>query len=136
MQPVLFDYATKELSQDAFLCWLLKWSEVGNKSINPSLYNAAKKFVREIIEKDITLQDIEKSECIRKINTIHHVDIKQQNKGIDLYAVIDDCIIIVIEDKTQSGVHNKGGKAGKTQLDVYREEINNRRASSAVFLTS
>ena len=25
-KPNLFDYATSELSQDAFICWLLKWS--------------------------------------------------------------------------------------------------------------
>ena len=25
--PCLFDYATSELSQDAFLAWLLKWSD-------------------------------------------------------------------------------------------------------------
>ena len=26
-QPNLFDFATKELSQDAMICWLIRWAD-------------------------------------------------------------------------------------------------------------
>ena len=31
MKPNLFKYATSELSQDAFICWLLEWAKPQNR---------------------------------------------------------------------------------------------------------
>jgi hypothetical protein len=33
MKPNIFKYATSELSQDAFICWLLAWAKDENKSL-------------------------------------------------------------------------------------------------------
>ena len=52
----LFDFATKELSQDAFLCWLINW--LNYKKENIELYNTAKKFINLIINK-INIDDFE-----------------------------------------------------------------------------
>ena len=50
--PNIFDYATSELSQDAFICYLLSF---GKKEFNGSKeYIAAHKFLRECgIEEDV-----------------------------------------------------------------------------------
>jgi hypothetical protein len=35
--PNLFHYATSELSQDAFICWLLDWANPDNKEKDEAL---------------------------------------------------------------------------------------------------
>ncbi len=37
MKPNLFSLATKELSQDAFLAWLLQWADPKCRKCNPML---------------------------------------------------------------------------------------------------
>ena len=44
----LFKYATKELSQDAFLCWLISWYNDNNKK--NQLYTVAETFLNIILE--------------------------------------------------------------------------------------
>ena len=36
MENNIFKYATKELSQDAFICWLVEW--INHKEENSELY--------------------------------------------------------------------------------------------------
>ena len=38
MTPNLFDYATKELSQDAFFCWLLAWADEECRDADSTLH--------------------------------------------------------------------------------------------------
>ena len=42
-KPNLFEYATSELSQDAFICWLLAWIEYPQE---PHLYQCAKDLIK------------------------------------------------------------------------------------------
>ena len=49
MENNIFKYATKELSQDAFICWLVEW--INHKEENSELYEVSKKFLDKIIEK-------------------------------------------------------------------------------------
>ena len=41
-RPNLFDYATSELSQDAFLTWLIQWADEDYKDLDNSLNSCAK----------------------------------------------------------------------------------------------
>ena len=41
MKPNVFDYATSELSQDAFLAWLFKWAEKDNEQYDKLLHDCA-----------------------------------------------------------------------------------------------
>ena len=86
--PSLFSYATKELSQDAFFCWLLEWSS--EKYKNTDLYSISKNFIKSIIGDDIT---------------INKIVIKRQYKFIDFYIIINDNVIISFEDKVKSKFH-------------------------------
>ena len=52
MKPNLFNYATSELSQDAFLLWLLEWANPSNSEYDPELHLTAKVFLRRIIDVD------------------------------------------------------------------------------------
>ena len=86
--PNLFEYATSELSQDAFFAWLLKWAEDKYKNTDSELHKTA----RELISKFLEIKQI-------KIST---VDIFKQLKRIDLFIEINKEYNLVIEDKTKS----------------------------------
>lgn len=47
-EPNIFHFATKELSQDAFLCWLLSWAKNDyNKTETKDFYNFAQIFIQK-----------------------------------------------------------------------------------------
>ncbi len=108
-KPNIFNYATKELSQDAMICWLIKWA--GHKAqsgTDEKLRNYGRKFVQALLGKhNIELGD---EENIRK------PEIHQQNKGIDVLARINDEYVLLIEDKIDAP--NRGN-----QLETYYETV-------------
>ncbi|WP_018618347.1 hypothetical protein [Spirosoma luteum] len=56
-RPNLFQYATSELSQDAFICWLAAWADPKYKdidaNINVGLHEIAQRFVVSMIRKKL-----------------------------------------------------------------------------------
>ncbi|MYD32112.1 MAG: hypothetical protein F4X01_11115 [Nitrospira sp. SB0661_bin_20] len=50
-RPNLFSYATSELSQDAFICWLLEWSLPQYRQTDTKLHECAVNFIRKLFEK-------------------------------------------------------------------------------------
>lgn len=113
----LFDFATKELSQDAFLRWLFENyddEELGEIVIDFINYFTKKRFDDSNYPTTLDL----KKEDIRKIKTkaqLENIDIT-----VDIYFkdINREHISIVIEDKTFSGV-------GKSQLSDYNKKIQN-----------
>ena len=98
----LFDYATKELSQDAFLRWLFENYDCAD---NKSLREASSFVLREL--------------CKIKDENIINVKTYSQWHKIDIFAVIETDkrkIALFIEDKVFSAEHN--------QLKDYNEVIN------------
>ena len=51
-RPNLFDFATKELSQDAFLAWLLQWAAPENAQYDPEMQKAGEGFVKMLLGKE------------------------------------------------------------------------------------
>lgn len=103
MKPNLFEIATKELSQDGFLTWLIRYADPECQGENPAVFECAQKFVRFLMEK----QDDFRIEKVRAYRQWNHIDI--------LVEVNDDSVII-IEDKTVTGTHGN-------QLQRYRENV-------------
>lgn len=108
--PNLFHYATKELSQDAMICWLIKWAGQG-KGGGPEqeeLRRCGRRFVSALLNHNsadpIELEDEVKTE------------IHQQDRRIDVLAQIDNKHVLLIEDKT-------GGKDHSKQLERYYELV-------------
>ncbi|MBS4195481.1 PD-(D/E)XK nuclease family protein [Lederbergia citri] len=103
--PNLFQFATSELSQDAFLCWLLSWGQKGYRYHDEPLHNVALDFVSSIF-------------------TAHHlsappirsIEIIRQFKSLDVLAIINNEYAILIEDKTYTKNHSN-------QLVRYRETV-------------
>lgn len=100
MVPNLFKLATKELSQDAFLAWLIQWGEPELAKENPELNRLAQTFIRRLCDRG---DDFE----------ISHVEAGRQWGNIDVWAEINDDICLVIEDK-------KGTREHSDQLNRYK----------------
>lgn len=106
-EPNIFHFATKELSQDAFLCWLLSWANKNyNQTETKDFYNFAQLFIQKTTGRnDLTLHKISRQE--------KHIDILLELKDTkgNLYA-------IVIEDKVFTQEHDQ-------QIERYVKEIKN-----------
>ena len=106
MRPNLFSIATKELSQDAFIAWLLKWASPECEKFDAALSDCAKKFASKLL----SLQ-------IEPPSTITKVEAGRQLENIDVWAKINGKYLLIIEDKIFAGKHSN-------QLERYREWAN------------
>lgn len=95
-RPNLFQIATSELSQDAFLVWLIQWADPANMQFDPTLCFAGQDFIRFLIRK----QHDDPMTEIRKVET------GRQWENIDVWAEVNDSYLIIIEDKTSSIRHS------------------------------
>jgi len=91
--PNLFDYATSELSQDSFLCWFIAWADSDFSYKDKPLNLCASKFVRELIGEFSGY-------------TINSVEVGRQWNNIDVWALINNKYLIVIEDKKGTAEHS------------------------------
>ena len=103
-RPNLFDYAKKELSQDAFFAWLLQWAEPGNEVHDEKLHACGVDFVKMLLGK-------EGDPSFR----IEKIEVRTQKKYVDIRAEINDRYTLIIEDKINTGEHSG-------QLERYREQ--------------
>ena len=103
-EPNIFDFATKELSQDAFLCWIFSWGKQEYENDYSELHQFAKQMLFDITKRsDLILEDISRQE--------KHIDVllKLKDSKNQNYAVI-------IEDKVGTQEHN-------TQINQYIKTI-------------
>jgi hypothetical protein len=110
LRPNLFRYATSELSQDAFLCWLLEAADAKYQATCPELHALGQAFVSLIFASHPDAPPPARIET---------VEIEQQKARIDILCWVNRDIVIVIEDKV-------GTKQSAGQLRRYREHVANR----------
>lgn len=91
-RPNIFDFATSELTQDAFLIWFLRWSEPIYKDIDPSLHECSMLFINKLLNFDGSF----------KVKTI---EVVKQFNYIDVFCVINEEYAIIIEDKINASEH-------------------------------
>lgn len=94
-RPNLFSFATKELSQDAFICWLLSWAKPENKDLDANLHACGVALIHKFFEKQGKISPEIKS-----------IEVKRQFKNIDALCIVNDEFPIIIEDKTTSKNHS------------------------------
>ena len=95
MKPNLFTLATKELSQDAFIAWLLQWANPGCRDYNRELQAVAESFLRELISLQSEAPD-----------SIDRVEAGRQRENIDVWAEVNNSHLVIIEDKVGTGQHS------------------------------
>lgn len=110
----LFHYATKELSQDAVICWLIAHASKGNSPLR----DHGRAFVRELFRAgakgdSIPIMNLDgTSDCHIGNSSVGNVDLKslrRQYRNMDVYfqARVDGKLVsFVIEDKTGTGAHS------------------------------
>ena len=102
MDPNLFNYATSELSQDAFFAWLLAWADDQHSG---EIHEFGKKFVQLIFERSA-----------HKYPNSLNVTVQRQYKHMDVFCRINDTIALIFEDKAGTVEHSN-------QLSRYRSNI-------------
>ncbi len=104
----LFRYATSELSQDAFICWLLSHATESGWKESAQLGECAVAFLNKIL--NASGLNLANSACV--------TDIKRQYEHIDVFVEINHKLNIIIEDKTFTNTHgNQINRYKKTLLD-------------------
>ncbi len=110
--PNLFHFATKELSQDAMICWLIQWAGQG-KGAGPEqeeLSRCGRRFVLALLNHKRA--DTDPIQLEDEIKT----EIHQQDRSIDVLARINDKHVLLVEDKTGTKDHGR-------QLERYYNEV-------------
>ncbi len=106
----LFSYATKELSQDAFICWLCSYSLENADKTDLELVECSNNLICAFLKK--RLADLDNSK-------IRLLEIEKQKNNIDVLLTVeylDKKYKIIVEDKTHTSEHDK-------QLERYKESI-------------
>lgn len=109
-KPNIFRFATKELTQDAFICWSLSWA-------NQTENIAMRQFSIDLLNKMLELHDL----SVHNLSSLEALEIIKQYKNIDIlirFRVGNDHYRIIIEDKTNTSMHSE-------QLERYFNEIKN-----------
>jgi len=101
----LFRWATSELSQDAFICWLLSWADRRNAVKNPDAHRAGLAFLNSILQQ--SGQPPASTETI----VIH-----KQLEAVDIVVEVGGDRVILIEDKTDTTEHGD-------QLERYKVAV-------------
>ena len=104
--PNIFNFATSELSQDAFICWLLSWASPDLKLEDKGLHDCGTALIAAFFYK-MKIKKPSKFECVK---------VHKQYKNIDVLCVVNNEYPIIIEDKTDTKNHSK-------QLERYYNEI-------------
>lgn len=97
----MFSFATSELSQDAFLCWLINWASP-EFAKDERMHRLGVAFVSQLLG----IASIDIRSC----------EVKRQWNSIDILCEINDEYVIVIEDKSGSHEHSN-------QLNRYKELV-------------
>lgn len=101
--PNLFHYATSELSQDAILAYLLSWANPKYKKANPSLNELGKKLVRSLVASWTAA-----SNTVNPLSdkSIESITVGTQRERIDIWVEINEDIVLILEDKTDTVEHS------------------------------
>ena len=99
--PNLFEYATKELSQDAIICWLIAYAGTtkSRDQADEALQQCGRTFVEALFAKWEDFGEVELGNELR-------VEIEQQDHNIDVLARINGRHVLLVEDKTETGAHD------------------------------
>lgn len=106
LHPNLFQFATGELSQDAFICWLVSWADPKYKKSHEALHQTA----LSLLDRFLELADVPKPIEYRS------VEVEQQFEKIDVLIRLNSEIVVLVEDKTHTDQHSN-------QLTRYLEAV-------------
>ena len=100
--PNIYKFATSELSQDATLAYILSWANLPYRRSHPTLNRLGENLLRALVEAASKAKGLENPLDNRAINAL---DVGTQRDNIDVWVQINNCLFLVIEDKTDTMQH-------------------------------
>ena len=115
----IFDFATSELSQDAFICWLCNWVNFDDNSLSEDekkLKALATEFIEKMLGEKLEDRKVNIKRQYQKIDVLLEIQNKtefitnenEKNPVVDIY--------VIIEDKVGTGLHSN-------QIEIYTKLI-------------
>lgn len=118
MKNNLFQWATSELSQDAFICWLMSYAMEGAKQ-DGEIKACAQDFVRKFLQSEDEITEttaIVVNNIERQVSIKDEEQKKRKKRSIDVLLTVNEKYKIIVEDKTYTSEHDN-------QLQVYKDAI-------------
>jgi hypothetical protein len=113
-KPNLFKIATRELSHDAVITWLLQWANPAVKSLDIELHRCGMALLQLFLNGDI------------EASKIQNVDAGRQWEGIDIWAEVvgdnTEKLFLIIENKIFTEEHSNQLVRYKEIAQVYADE--------------
>ncbi|QJW89564.1 hypothetical protein HNV11_09310 [Spirosoma taeanense] len=100
-RPNLFSFATSELSQDAFICWLAAWADPKWQHADSVLHQTAQRFIASMIQKVKPDYDLSNLKTVGVRRQVEKLDIL-----IEINKELPDKLAILVEDKTHTSNHS------------------------------
>ena len=111
----IFNFATSELSQDAFICWLCNWVNFDDNDLSEDekkLKELATDFIEKMSGEKLGDRKVNIKRQYQKIDVL--LEIQNKTEFIEKIPVVD--MYVIIEDKVGTGLHSN-------QIERYRELI-------------
>ena len=127
----IFDFATSELSQDAFICWLCNWVNFDDNSLSEDekkLKALATEFIEKMIGEKLEDRKVNIKRQYQKIDVLLEIQNKtefitnenEKNPVVDIY--------VIIEDKVGTGLHSNQIERYTKLISEKNEKDNGSRA--------
>ena len=115
----IFNFATSELSQDAFICWLCNWVNFDDNDLSEDekkLKELATDFIEKMSGEKLGDRKVNIKRQYQKIDVLLEIQNKTEfiTKGNNINPIVD--MYVIIEDKVGTGLHSN-------QIERYRELI-------------
>ena len=131
----IFDFATSELSQDAFVCWLCNWVNFDDNSLpedEKKLKSLATEFIEKMIGEKLEDRKVNIKRQYQKIDVLLEIQNKtefitnenEKNPVVDIY--------VIIEDKVGTGLHSNQIERYTKLISEKNEKDNGSRAKIKV----
>lgn len=99
MKNNIFEYATGELSQDAFICWCANWFNDGSK---PRLQEMSVELMKLFAGVDV----INSVSICRQFSRDVYIEAKKNAIKIYVLIIVNDSIAVIVEDKINTSEHD------------------------------
>ena len=99
MKNNIFEYATGELSQDAFICWCANWY---NDDSKPRLQEMSVELMKHFAGVD----EINSVSICRQFSQDVYIEAQKYALKIDVLIIVNDSVAVIVEDKTYTSEHD------------------------------
>ncbi len=127
----IFNFATSELSQDAFICWLCNWVNFDDNDLSEDekkLKELATDFIEKMSGEKLGDRKVNIKRQYQKIDVL--LEIQNKTEFIEKIPVVD--MYVIIEDKVGTSLHSDQQKTYRDLISEKNEKDNGSRAKIKV----